>query len=76
MHDITSDKVSNWKSLSSLKQTCPELVDFGNEERIACSGMLRHVTLVRSDVSGELSASFVRVTKIRELRTTLAVTSN
>jgi hypothetical protein len=40
------------------------------------SGMLRHVSLVRTDVSEELSASFIRVTKIGELGTTLAVTSN
>jgi hypothetical protein len=38
--------------------------------------MLRHVTLVRTDVSEELSASFIRVTRIGELGTTLAVTSN
>jgi hypothetical protein len=31
------------------------------------SGMLRHVVLVRTDVSEELSASFIRVTKIGEL---------
>jgi hypothetical protein len=37
--------------------------------------MLRRVVLVRTDVSGELSASFIRVTKIGELGTTLAVTS-
>jgi hypothetical protein len=40
------------------------------------SGMLRRVALVRTDVSTELSASFIRVTRIGELRTTLAVTSN
>jgi hypothetical protein len=40
------------------------------------SGMLRRVALVRTDVSEELSASFVRVTRIGELGTTLAVTSN
>jgi hypothetical protein len=34
-----------------------------------------HVALVRTDVSEELSASFIRVTKIGELGT-LAVTSN
>jgi hypothetical protein len=39
------------------------------------SGMLRRVTLVRTDVSEELSASFIRVTRIGELGT-LAVTSN
>jgi hypothetical protein len=40
------------------------------------SGMLRRVALVRTDVSEELSASFIRVTRIDELGTTLAVTSN
>jgi hypothetical protein len=34
------------------------------------------VALVRTDVSEELSASFIRVTGIGELGTTLAVTSN
>jgi hypothetical protein len=38
--------------------------------------MLRRVTLVRTDVSEELSASFIRVTRISELGTTLAVTTN
>jgi hypothetical protein len=35
--------------------------------------MLRSVALVRADVSEELSASFIRVTRISELGTTLAV---
>jgi hypothetical protein len=34
------------------------------------------VTLVRTDVSEELSASFIRMTGIGELGTTLPVTSN
>jgi hypothetical protein len=38
--------------------------------------MLRRVALVRTDVSEELSAFFIRVTRIGELGTTLAVTSN
>jgi hypothetical protein len=43
---------------------------------MASSGMLRSVALVRTDVSEELSASFIRVTRIGELGTTLAVTRN
>jgi hypothetical protein len=38
--------------------------------------MLRRVALVTTDVSEELSASFIRVTSIDELGKTLAVTSN
>jgi hypothetical protein len=40
------------------------------------SAMLRRVALVITDVSEELSASFIRVTRIGELGTTLAVSSN
>jgi hypothetical protein len=40
------------------------------------SGMLRRVALVRTDVSEELRASFIRVTRIGELGIKLAVTSN
>jgi hypothetical protein len=40
------------------------------------SGMLRRVALVRTDVSEEPSASFIRVTRVRELGTTQAATSN
>jgi hypothetical protein len=42
---------------------------------ILSSGMLRYVALVRTDVSEELSAS-IWVTRIGEVGTTLAVTSN
>jgi hypothetical protein len=38
--------------------------------------MLRCVALVRTDVSEELSAFFIKVTRISELGTTLAVISN
>jgi hypothetical protein len=41
---------------------------------MAPSGKLRRVALVRTEVSGELSASIIRVTRIGELGT-LAVTS-
>jgi hypothetical protein len=40
------------------------------------SGLLRRVALVRTDVSEEPGAYFIRVTKIGELGTTLAATSN
>jgi hypothetical protein len=40
---------------------------------MASSGMLRRVALVRTDVSEEPSAAFIRVTRIGGLGTTLAV---
>jgi hypothetical protein len=43
---------------------------------MASSGMLRHVTLAITDVSEECSASFISVTRICELGTPLAVSSN
>jgi hypothetical protein len=42
---------------------------------MASSWMLRHVALLKTDVSEELEASVIRVTRIGELGT-LAVTSN
>jgi hypothetical protein len=39
---------------------------------MASYGMLLRVTVVRTEVSEELSASFIRVTRIGELGTTLA----
>jgi hypothetical protein len=44
--------------------------------RMVSSGLLRRVALVRTDVSEEPDASFIRVTKIDELGTTQAATSN
>jgi hypothetical protein len=43
---------------------------------MASSVMSRRVALVRTDVSEELRASFIRLTIIGELGTTIAVTSN
>jgi hypothetical protein len=43
---------------------------------MASSEMLRRMAPVRTLLSEERSASIIRVTKIGELRTTLAVTSN
>jgi hypothetical protein len=40
------------------------------------SEMLRRVTLVRTDVSEELSTSIIGVTRIDELGITLAINSN
>jgi hypothetical protein len=52
----------------------------GAENKFSCrmvsSGKLHRVALVRTDVSEERSASFVRVTRIGELGTSLAITSN
>jgi hypothetical protein len=44
--------------------------------RMVSSVMLRRVPLVRTDVSEDISASIIRVTRIGEVVTTLAVTSN
>jgi hypothetical protein len=44
--------------------------------RMVSSGMLRRVALVRTDVSEGLSTSFNRVTRMYELGTTVALTSN
>jgi hypothetical protein len=43
---------------------------------MSSSGMLRRVALVRTDVSEELSASIIRVTRIDELGTILVVISD
>jgi hypothetical protein len=40
------------------------------------SGLLRRVAIIRTDVSEEPGASFIRVTKIGEFGTTQAATSN
>jgi hypothetical protein len=44
--------------------------------KMVSSGMLRRLALVRTEVSEEPNAFFIRVTRIGELGTTLAATSN
>jgi hypothetical protein len=43
---------------------------------MSSSVMLRRVALVKADVSGEFSASFITMTNVGELGTTLALSSN
>jgi hypothetical protein len=57
----------NWKEYHYIKSFLIR--------RMPSSGMLLRVTLVRTDASEERIAS-IRVTRIGELGTTLAVTSN
>jgi hypothetical protein len=61
-------------SNKAVTNTTVASTERGTSARMASSGMLRRVTLVRTDVSEELSASFIRVSGIGELGTTLAVT--
>jgi demethoxyubiquinone hydroxylase (CLK1/Coq7/Cat5 family) len=42
---------------------------------MSSSGMLRRVAIVRTDVSEELRASIIRVTRIGEVGTTIAITT-
>jgi hypothetical protein len=55
---------------------CQRNTEYGMTWRMTSSGMLYRVALVRTDVSEEPSASFIRVTRIGELGTKLAATSN
>jgi hypothetical protein len=64
-------KETVWRRFGSV---C--LKEYSGVRRMVYSGILRRVALVKTDVSEELSASFIRVTSIGELGTTLDVTSN
>jgi hypothetical protein len=57
-------------SIELLRYTVGEIT-----RRIMSSGILRRVALVRTEASEELSAYFIRVTRIGKLGTMLAVTN-
>jgi hypothetical protein len=58
------------------RSLCACSVSGGVESRrMVSSGMLNRVAIVRTDVSEELSASFIRVTEISEPGTTLVTAS-
>jgi hypothetical protein len=56
-------------ALERCKTGCFHNGDYEECRRVASSGMLNRVALVRTDVSEELSASIIRVTIIGELGT-------
>jgi hypothetical protein len=56
-------------SLGSIQSLTEMITRNHRERRMASSGMLHRVALVRTAVSEEISASFIRVTRIGELGT-------
>jgi hypothetical protein len=64
--------------LGNLGKICSKVVFYRlsigtlRKRRIVSSGMIRRVALVTTEVSEEISTSFIRVTKIGELGTTLS----
>jgi hypothetical protein len=56
-----------------MKLIHTQLPNFLKLKIMSSSGMLRHVALVRTNVSAETSASIIRVTRIDELGTTIAL---
>jgi hypothetical protein len=64
------------RNLAPPSSRWQESVNWEQRWRMVSSGMLRRVALVTTDVSEELRASIIMVTRIGELRTTLAITSN
>jgi hypothetical protein len=69
MHNLLVEKIKRKKPLG---RTRPRLVG----KRMLSSGMLRSVALVRTDVWEEPSTSIIKVTRVGDLGTTLAVSSN
>jgi hypothetical protein len=76
-------RVVSYQSFPVVNQTRKDterrrrnVVEDSSERRMVSSGMLRRVALVRTDVSEEPSASFIRVTRIGELGTMPVVTTD
>jgi hypothetical protein len=73
---ITSESLLNgYRPVRPIRQDRRKKLETQWLLRIASSGMLRRVALVRTEVSEELRAS-IRVTRNGELGTTIAVTNN
>jgi hypothetical protein len=70
----TARLVTGTRKLSYSLAYCPVIFRMQtlSVSRMASSGMLHRVALVRTDVSEDLSAFFIRVTRIHELGTMLA----
>jgi hypothetical protein len=74
MQTVGSEVVVRFLSLRAGHDL--QLRNISGKEWLTSSGTFRRLALVRTDVSEELSSSFIRVTKIGDLGTTLTVTSN
>jgi hypothetical protein len=74
------EALHNWWAHAHISSQDKSSIHFKGQirwkRRMASSGMLRSVALVSTDVSEELIATIIRMTRIDDLGTTLAVTSN
>jgi hypothetical protein len=80
--DVSEDRMASIISVTRIGELRRTLAVTSNRSKLrtnmkmVSSGLVRRVALVRTDVSEVLSASFLRETKIGELGTTQAATSN
>jgi hypothetical protein len=70
---LTTIPAASYDAYCLYLRSCSSRTGIG---KMVSSGLLRRVTLVRTDVSEEPGTSFIRVTKIGELGTTQSATSN